>query len=41
VITTNRDYLEKLKDALIKEETLEADEVAEILKCTTLPEEAK
>jgi len=41
VITTNRDYLEKLKDALIKEETLEADEVAEILKGATLPEEAK
>lgn len=41
VITINRDYLEKLKDALIKEETLEADEVAEILKGATLPEEAK
>lgn len=41
VITTNRDYLEKLKDALIKEETLEADEVADLLKGAVLPEEAK
>lgn len=41
VITTNREYLEKLKDALLKEETLEADEVAEILSGAVMPESAK
>lgn len=41
VITVNRDYLEKLKNALLEHETLEADEVAEILKGAVLPESAK
>lgn len=41
VLTANRPYLEKLKDALLEHETLEADEVAEILKGATLPESVK
>ena len=41
IITANRDHLEKLKDALLKEETLEADAVAELLKDAKMPESAK
>lgn len=41
ILTVNRDYLEKLKNALLEHETLEADEVAEILKGAVLPESAK
>lgn len=41
VIMKNRSYLEKLAKALIKEETLEEEQVAEILKGTSLPKEAK
>lgn len=41
VITENRELLEKLKDALLEKETLEADEVAEILADAKLPESAK
>lgn len=41
VITANRSYLEKLKDALLKEETLEADEVADILKDAKMPDSAR
>lgn len=41
VITVNRQYLEKLKDALIEKETLDAEEVAEILKDAVMPESAK
>lgn len=41
IVTANRDHLEKLKDALLKEETLEADAVAELLKDAKMPESAK
>jgi cell division protease FtsH len=41
VITHNRDSLDKLAQILIVEETLEEDRVAEILKDTKLPKEAK
>lgn len=41
IITTNRSYLEKLKDALLEKETLEADEVADLLKDAVMPESAK
>ena len=41
IITTNRGYLEKLKDALLEKETLEADEVADLLKDAVMPESAK
>lgn len=41
IITANRDHLEKLKDALLKEETLEADAVADLLKDAKMPESAK
>lgn len=41
IITANRDLLERLKDALMEKETLEADEVAEILGGVVLPDEAK
>ncbi len=37
VIKANRDKLEELKDRLIKKETVEAEEVLEILKGSTLP----
>ena len=40
VINENRSILEKLKDALLKHETLEEDQVAEILKGTVLPQKA-
>lgn len=41
IITANRDYLEKLKSALLKEETLEAEAVADLLKDARMPESAK
>lgn len=41
IIATNRSYLEKLKDALLEKETLEADEVADLLKDAVMPESAK
>ena len=41
VLLKNRDILEKLKDALVKEETLEEDDVAEIMEGAVLPAEAK
>lgn len=41
IITANRDYLEKLKSALLKEETLEAEAVADLLKDAKMPESAK
>jgi cell division protease FtsH len=40
VIKTNKKHLESLKNALLEKETVEADEVAEILKGTKLPKEA-
>lgn len=40
VITSNRASLDKLAEALIKEETIEEERVAEILKDTKLPKEA-
>ena len=41
VITGNRESLDKLVKALLKEETLEEDKVIDILKGATLPKEAK
>lgn len=41
VITRNRVYLDKLAKALLDQETLEEDKVAEILKDAVLPKEAK
>lgn len=41
VLTKNRDVLEKLKDALLKEETLEEEQASEIMADTKLPAEAK
>lgn len=41
IIKTNRALLEKLKDALLERETLDADEVAAILDGMVLPETAK
>lgn len=40
VIKANRKHLDKLKDALLKKETVEADEVADILKGSKLPSAA-
>lgn len=40
VIKENRSALDKLKDALLEKETVEADEVLEILKATKLPKNA-
>jgi cell division protease FtsH len=40
VIKANRKYLDKLKDALLKDETVEADNVLKILDGATLPKEA-
>lgn len=40
VIKANLSYLEKLKDALLEKETVEASEVEEILTGTKLPKEA-
>lgn len=41
VLKENRSFLDKLTEALLKEETLEESEVDEILKGTKLPKEAK
>jgi len=41
VISDNRHYLDKIKDALLKEETLDGEQVAEILKGAKLPDSAK
>ncbi|MBC7764485.1 AAA family ATPase, partial [Microbacteriaceae bacterium] len=41
VINTNRDILEVLKEALIKEETLEEDQAEKAMEGTVLPEGAK
>lgn len=41
VLKANQKLLEKLKDRLLEEETLEASQVAEILKDAVLPKEAK
>jgi cell division protease FtsH len=41
VLKENRSFLDKLAEALLKEETLEEPEVDEILKDTKLPKEAK
>ncbi len=41
VLKKNKAFLEKLKNALLEKETVEADEVLEILKGTSLPTEAK
>ena len=40
VLTTNRDVLERLKDALLKEETLEEDQVHKVMESAKLPAEA-
>jgi len=40
IIKANIDKLEALKDALLEKETIEADEVAEILKGSKLPQQA-
>jgi cell division protease FtsH len=40
VIKANLPYLEKLKDALLKDETVEADAVLKIFEGTTLPKDA-
>jgi cell division protease FtsH len=41
VITENRHFLAKIKDALLKEETLDANQVTEIFRGAKLPEAAK
>jgi cell division protease FtsH len=41
IITTNKGYLDKLAESLLERETLEAEEVSEILKSTKLPAKAK
>ncbi len=41
VIRANREFLNKLKDALIEKETVEAEEVLAILNGSKLPKEAK
>jgi cell division protease FtsH len=40
VIKANKPYLEKLKSTLLEKETVEAEEVADILKGTKMPKEA-
>jgi cell division protease FtsH len=40
VIKANRKYLDKLKDALLESETVEADDVLKIFEGSTLPKEA-
>ena len=40
VLTTNRDVLERLKDALLKEETLEEDQAHKVMESAKLPAEA-
>ena len=41
VLSQNRDVLEKLKDALIKEETLEEEQASELMADAKLPAEVK
>lgn len=41
VISNNQEYLDKLAKALLDEETLDEEEVSEILKGSVLPKEAK
>ena len=41
VIKANKPYIEKLKQALLKKETVEADEVLEIFAGSTMPKTAK
>jgi cell division protease FtsH len=41
VISENRHYLDKIKDALLEEETLDGDQVAAIFKGAKLPNDAK
>ena len=41
VISENRSYLDKIKDALLEEETLDSDRVAKILEGAKLPDSAK
>ncbi|MDO5343323.1 MAG: ATP-dependent zinc metalloprotease FtsH [Candidatus Saccharibacteria bacterium] len=41
VLKANRSHLDKLAEALLKDETLEEEAVAEVLKGTKLPKEAK
>lgn len=41
VLTANRTVLERLKEELLKRETLEEDEARELMQDVTLPEEAK
>ncbi len=41
VITANREYLEKIKDALLERETLDAEEVKAIFQGAVLPDAAK
>jgi cell division protease FtsH len=40
IVKANIDKLEALKDALLEKETIEADEVAELLKGSKLPQQA-
>lgn len=40
VIKANRKYLDKLKDALLESETVEAEQVIKVLEGSTLPKEA-
>ena len=41
VLKANKDSLDKLAQALLKEETLEEEAVVKVLKDATLPEAAK
>lgn len=41
VLTHNRAVLEKMKDALLEQETLEGDQAAELMASATLPAEAR
>ena len=41
ILAANRDLLDKLADQLLEKETIEADEVKEILKSAKMPAEAK
>ena len=41
VLTTNRDILDRLKDALLKEETLEEEQATAVMAGAKLPAEAK
>ncbi|MCL2173877.1 ATP-dependent zinc metalloprotease FtsH [Candidatus Saccharibacteria bacterium] len=41
VISENRSYLDKIKDALLEEETLDGEQVAEILQGAKLPDSVK